>query len=375
MLPDIVFNPARREYLVVYNDRKIFNENLNNAGFILDEDGNTLHGPFPVGNQVGDFFAQRVAYDSTNDTYLVVWEDFRYVDDWMYDNGEVYGALLDADDGDMILEIAVRDDFGTPDDADQRVPVPCYNPDKNEFLIAWRDHRAGVVAGGALFGGFFNPDGTPKGPDFVIIDGPSMEGTAELFYVQEEKKYFLTWTDNRASADPDLFYFLSDNPDIYGQWLDDTAAPIGDEIPLCTAPGVQYHPHMDYDPLMKRFLISWQDWNAPGDYGVDDPGSISSQLPGDKRATLYGIPSFLTVRVVEQGTGNPIEGGLALVMGPSLPALKKANAGGRWNIPKDSQRNGRYMVVVMKIGYHMEIVFLDYAGEPLKATIEMNKWL
>jgi len=373
MLPDIVFNPARREYLVVYNDRGIINENLNNVGFILDEDGNILHGPFPIGSQAGDSYAQYIAYNPTNDTYLVVWEDFRYVDNWMYDNGEVYGALLDAEDGSMIAEIAVRDDFGTSDDADQRVPLPCYNPDKNEFFIAWRDHRAGVVAGGALFGGFFNPDGTPKGPDFVIIDGPSMEGTVELSYVQEEKKYFLAWTDNRASTTPEQFYFLSDNPDIYGQWLDDTGKPIGDEIPLCTAPGVQYHPHMDYDPVTKRFLITWEDWNAPNDYGVGDITNISSARPGDKRATLYGIPSFLTVRVVESATGDPVEGALALVMGPALPVLKKTNEWGWFNIEKKSQSTGTYLVIVLKVGYPIGIQLVNYTGDPLKSTMEMSK--
>jgi hypothetical protein len=373
LLPDIVFNPSRREYLVLYNDRNIFNAKLNNVGFILDENGDVLHGPFPVGNQVGDFTAQRAVYNPMNDTYFVVWEDLRHVEDWMYDNCDVYGAVLDVE-GNMIGgEFPVIDDFGTPGDADQRVPVPCYNPDKDEFLIAWRDHRAGVVAGGALIGGFYNPDGTPKGPDFVIIDGPSMDGSIEPYYVEEEQKYFIVWTDNRASTDPEQFYFLSDNPDIYGQWLDDTATPIGDEIPLCIAPEAQYQPHLDYDPVMKRFLISWQDYNAPNDYGVGDITDISSLLPGDKRATLYGIPSFLSGRVVEEGTERPVEDAWVLVIGPSLPALRQTNVGGWFNIQKGFQLNGTYVVMVFRSGYKMAIQTVSYAGEAQEAIVEVNK--
>ena len=102
---------------MVYSDRNIFNdEYLNLIGFILDENGNTIHGPFPVGNQVGDFYAPDGAYNPANDTYLIVWEDFRNVPDWLYPC-DIYGALIDAEDGTMIKEIAVIDDsaLGEPE--------------------------------------------------------------------------------------------------------------------------------------------------------------------------------------------------------------------------------------------------------------------
>ena len=114
MLPEVVFNSERREYLVIVNDRDVFNEYLNNVGYIIDGDGTPLSGPFPVGNQVGDFYAARGAYNPNNDTYLVVWEDFRHATDWLDTICEVYGALLDAD-GDMIDEIPIIDDYGLPE--------------------------------------------------------------------------------------------------------------------------------------------------------------------------------------------------------------------------------------------------------------------
>ncbi|MEE8381606.1 MAG: hypothetical protein V3R78_07010, partial [Thermodesulfobacteriota bacterium] len=290
-LPEVIFNSVRREYLVVYNDYNVFNVYQNNVGFILDENGNPIHGPFPVGNHVGDawrgaqFYASRGTYNPTNDTYLVVWEDFRYATDWL--ECDMYGTLLDAD-GNMIVESPIMDDHGTLGIADQRVPVPCYNPNRNEFLVVWRDFRPSLDNYG-IMGRFIGADGTLKGPEFVVIDPPGMQGIMELLYIEEEKKYFANWTDTRNATEPGLFYFLSDNADIYAIWLDESGSPIGDEIPICVEPDVQMHAKMDYDPVKKRFLIAWYDYNAPNDYGAEDePTGISSD--GDIRGTIYGVP-------------------------------------------------------------------------------------
>jgi hypothetical protein len=326
---------------------------------------------------VGDFYSQRAAYNPTNDTYLVVWEDFRNVTNWVWEPCDIYGALLDAD-GKMIVEIPVLDDYfddnGTPGGSDQRVPVACYNPDRNEFLVAWRDDKDTLDDYG-IMGRFIDPEGIPKGPEFVVLDGPGMQGTIELIYVEEEKKYFASWTDTRHASDPREYYFLSDDADIYASWLDETGRQIGDEITLCEEPDVQMHPHMDYDPVMKRFLITWGDWNAPNDYGVGEEfeEGLTSDIPGDVRATIYGIPSFLTVRVVESATGDPVESALALVIGPSLPTLKQTNVGGWFNIEENSHPAGKYLVVVFKLGYPMAIRIVNYTGESLRETIELGK--
>ena len=88
---------------------------------------------------------------------------------------------------------------------------------------------------------------------------------------------------------------------------------------------------------------------------------------------IYGVPSFLTIRVVEQGAEDPVEGAYVLVIGPSLPTMKKTNVGGWFNISKKSQPNGKYLAVVLKLGYFPTIQAVNYAGEPLKETIEMKK--
>jgi len=96
--------------------------------------------------------------------------------------------------------------------------------------------------------------------------------------------------------------------------------------------------------------------------------------PSDVRATLYGLPSFLTVRAVDDGgEGNPVQGAMVLVMGPGMPGVGKTNEGGWFSIPKGLQLNGFYMVAVIKAGYRMALQMVPYAGTSLQETIELNK--
>jgi len=373
MIPIVVFNPLRREYLVAYSDRNIYNAHLNLVGFILNEDGTSRVGPFPIGNQLGDYYAPRVAYNPNEDTYLVVWEDMRNVVDWA-DPIDIYGALLDSD-GNMIVEIAVIDDHDIPepDAGDQRVPVPVYNPDKDEFLVIWEVDEQPWVDDSAIKGRFLNPDGSIKGEIFTIVDEPRQQHWPDIQYIAEYQKYFMVWNDCRNDGQPaGTDWWVSPAMDVYARWLDDTGSPIGDEILIAEREGAGENwkqiPLIAYSPVAKRFLIPWYDRRASGN-------TAFGEAPSDVKATLYGIPPSLRVRVVEEGTGNPLEGAWTLVLGPSLVAFEKTNGEGEcwFDIEADSQSAGTYLVMVFKLGCTMAIKFVNYADSPLQETVEVVK--
>ena len=60
-----------------YNDSR--NGNADVFGVILDEAGNIVKGDFAVNNSKGDQINAYACYNSTDDTYLISWEDFRNV--------------------------------------------------------------------------------------------------------------------------------------------------------------------------------------------------------------------------------------------------------------------------------------------------------
>jgi hypothetical protein len=356
---------------VVYSDRNIYNEHLNLIGFILNEIGNPIHGPFPVGQQLGDYYAPRGAYNPDDDNYLVVWEDFRHVADWL-EPCDIYGVLLD-NEGDMIAEIPVMDDAGMAGEEDQRVPVPAYNPDKNEFLVVAKTAKLGLISEtGVIFGRFVKADdGTLPGPAFTIVDEPRIQHWPNIEYIEEEKKYLMVWNDCRNDGQPSEDpWYRSPAIDVYARWLDNTGRPIGKEILIAEREGTGENwkqvPTIAYSPVMKKFLITWYDRHAAGG---DTP---FAGAPSDVKGTLYGAPSFLSARIVEEGTGSPVEGASVLVVGPSFPALERSNVGGWFNIVKHFQLRGIYLVMAFKSGYKMAIKTITYAGEPLQETIEMN---
>ena len=249
---------------------------------------------------------------------------------------------------------------------DQRVQILAYNPDKDEFLAAWRDKRDSFEDGVAIVGVIIKDDGTIPEEDFVIIDTKGSQSFPQFVYVQERKQYFMVWDDTRNGKD---------NSDIYANWLDDSGLPVGEDIPICTDPGNQGYSNIAYNPLLKQFLITWRDQNAPDDHDVlpDEGGGHIPGTPGNIMGALYGVPSFLSCRVLEEGTGNAVEGATALVIGPGIPALMITNSDGWFNLAKSFHFNGPYLVLLFKQGYQMDLEFVPYQGEPIQMTVEMTK--
>jgi hypothetical protein len=197
----------------------------------------------------------------------------------------------------MIVEIPIMDDFGMPDEGDQRVPNVAYNPDKNEFFVVWEVKKLSLdepgIIGSGLVGRFINADGTFAGPAFTVVDEPRIQHWPSLVYVQDEQKYFISWTDSRDDGLPpgDPWYF-SQKMDIYASWFDDTGLPLGDEIALCDCEGMQTSGVVAYNPAEKRFLVTWYDRHAPNDWSIVNPNPSDpfGEIPSDVRATLYGMP-------------------------------------------------------------------------------------
>ena len=382
----IAFDPDKRQYLAVWGDRGIYSKWTDNIAFILDEDGNTLKGPFMAQTGEGNHFPYDIQYNPANKTYMTNWEDFRHSGPpYWYWPDDIYGAILD-NEGTIVKDYAVIEDCGTPEMSDQWWPSWALNTDKNEWLVTWVDKNSKWEAKTALLGRIINADGTLKGEPFLIIDGHKTEAQQALVYVPKEKKYFMVWQDSSEFAIDPAQFWLAEN-DIYGSWLDDNGKPAGDFITIYKGPGDQTIPRVNYNPLMDQFLITWWDTYALQDYQpldcenimwagpVEEGGDIAMPMMGlwlgDMNGTLYGKPSFLAVRVVTQATGKPVEGANVTVVGLGLFQTQKTNIGGWCNLPKEAQSNGKYYVVAWGKGA-MAMEQVQYKGEPLQATIELK---
>jgi len=286
--PNIVFNSERQEYLVAYNDKLSGYPTIDNIYCILNENGDAIiNGPFTVGTLTGIQFNPQMAYNPNDDTYLVAWEDFRHVPGMGMRN-EQYGALLDGE-GNMIgNEIAIKDDYGTATEGTQAGETVVYNPDKNEFLVAWSDGSTYLSRGG-IVGRIIRADGRFGGEEIVIIDAPGGQAWPQIVYSQKRKGYFMVWTDGR-NGDLNAPPWPLTEADIYGRWLNSAGQPVGEaDIPICVKPGFQQNAALAYDEDMDRFLILYRD-SETNDFPVlPGEGPMGMGSKGDIKAVLYGV--------------------------------------------------------------------------------------
>jgi hypothetical protein len=284
MHPAIVFNTQRREYFITYNDSRDGDANI--FGIILGEDGSIVKPEFRVNGAEGGQINPHSCYNPRDDTYLVNWEDFRNVDDWM-ENSDMYGALLNGEGEVLVNDIPMRDDFGTDDEGDQRHNNIVYNPDRNEFLASWSDNGRPSLRNGGAVGRIVNADGSLGDNEIIISDEAGFQMFPHIVYIEERQMYFAVWEDGRNNENPDTIYWRdADNWDVYAGWLDASGNRVGDDIPVCTIEGIQRYSNVVYSPQADRFLIAWQDVVAESGWGEGGEQHVTEE-GGNIMASIY----------------------------------------------------------------------------------------
>jgi hypothetical protein len=293
--PVLVFNSKRKQYLIGTADR-FHSDEYDNVGFIVDEDATVLKGPFFFGEGNGDWthVLYYAAYNPLDDTYFIPWEDFRHATGaWYFGPNDIYAALLNGD-GTTRADIPVIED-STEGEYEQWYPCVTYNPDKNEFFVAWFDETPSLVEDGGIVGRLFNAEGSFKGEPSVLVDTTGSQGDVAMVYVQKHKRYFIVYQSTQnfvQSPDDPPWYFEND---IYARWVDEDGLPLGEEIPIYLGEGDQTMPQVSYSPHSDRIFVTWWDTHAPDDF---DPlpgetgqfAEISSVVMGNLgRGNLYGV--------------------------------------------------------------------------------------
>ncbi len=364
--PFIVFNPVRKVYFITWDDgNDIF-------GIMLKEDGSVDIDTFVVCDAEGEQIFTDMSLNARDGSCLITWEDFRHVANWRED-GDIYGTLVSSTGEILKKDIPVCNDYGTENAGDQRQQHQTYNSKANNFFVVWWDERPTTQDGG-IYARIINADGEPAGEDFELVDNPNPQIFCSVRYHEKSDKIFAVWDDKR-DADPDSDDVKEqDRKDIYARWFLPTGEPDGPEIPMETQDGEQRNPKVIYNPLMDRFLISWRNYNIEEEGGGGEAigGGHISEAPGNVEGMLYGVPSFMTARVVDMESGLPVEDATATVIGIGTFDSIKTNSGGWFNISEDDQKKGWYVVIVSKAGYGTFFDFIKYNGNPVDMTVSLS---
>lgn len=280
----IAFNTRKRQFFVVYNSSESGSPDI--KGVILDASGTPVTDELMINDAQGDQYNPVIAYNPTDDTYLINWEDFRNVPTWEQ-NGEIYGALLDGDGTVLVNDIPMIDDFGTPEEGDQRHNQIAYDTDKNQFFVCWTDMVPSLDNVGVR-GRFITAGGELAGPVFTVVDGTGPQIFPHALYVASRKSYFVMWEDGRNQEDPGITWRNSTNLDIYGKWMSSDGKFFSKEIVFCDDPGVQRYSSISYADKSDRILVAWQDI-VEEDLKLGETDDQSGQHVKEKGGNIYAI--------------------------------------------------------------------------------------
>lgn len=130
---NILGGGTRKEFFVVWQDDRAGNEDIYGQRF--NESGATIGGEIAISTAAGNQTKPSVAYNFTNDKYVVAWTDTRD------GNNNIYVQKIDAGTGGLAgINIQVTSDASNQ----EKVNIASENAG-NTLLITWEDSRNGNV--------------------------------------------------------------------------------------------------------------------------------------------------------------------------------------------------------------------------------------
>jgi len=303
--PAIAYNSKSNEYLVVWQNKESPLANWNICARVVSSIGNVPDDPGFCVAEPGDKQFPAVVYNNTDNNYLVAWQDARDLGSLGWD---IYVQLISgvgkSENGSRpFTEIRLRSG------GDQGSPAIAYNGTDNEYLVVWQDRWCIVspppVTADDIYGRTVSNTGNPKGdiiPISVATDCKSQDGqqNAAIAYNSEDNQYFVVWQDSRNGnwdiygqflsttgdliggtfpiieilADqqfPDIAYNSQDNVYLvvwqdnrYGDWAIhgrrvSRAGQLYGDFLISRSQGSERIPAIAYDSKDNEYLVVWQD--------------------------------------------------------------------------------------------------------------------
>ena len=240
--PAIAYNSTTDQYLAVWEDFR------GDVGFgsdvyaqIVNSDSSMAGANFSI-TVVNDWQrSPKPAYNSVANKYLVVWQEESYDG-----KGDIYGRMVNAN-GTLSLAqfpIATAVEY-------QWNPDLVYNPITNQFLVVWQDDRM-VPGDNDIYGQFVNADRTLSGNNFAISNPSTDQLLPSVAYNTTDNQYLVIWQDDRNPAS---------DADIYGQVINGNGSLNGGNFAISTASANQDYPDIAYASSANRYLVVWEQSN------------------------------------------------------------------------------------------------------------------
>jgi subtilisin family serine protease len=273
--PRLAYDPVGDAYLALWRQSNGISNTL--AGQMIASDG-TLSGTlFAIATFTGTQSSYALAANTTSGGYLVVWNDAADED---YD---VYAQLITASGqltGTRLTVIA--------DSTDQLDVAVAYNAKTNEYLIVWAEQ--GLYSGWDLYGRRLRANGTFASIPFTVSAvSPSNERHPAVAAETTLGWYTVVWDDDRNGR-----------YDIYGRRLTSTGGATVWETQIFAAPPdvTDYgYPHIIFSATSNEHVVLWTETWATGDI-------VGQRVSASGGLVVSGNKFNLTTDAAHQGLGG-----------------------------------------------------------------------
>jgi len=278
--PDVAYNSAADEYLVVWEYDYYGNDSdYDIVGQRVSASGTLLGGTFFVGGYVRDECKPRLAYNSTANDYLVVWEYDYY--DGNVSSYMIWGQLVQADGS------LSGDDFFVGGFLlyDELKPQLAYNSAGNEYLVVFEFDPNGNGSNYIILGQRVQADGTLSGDYIVVSSLIYDELKPQLAYNSAEDEYLVVFEFDYNGNDTDY--------DCIGRRITASGAPAGGAF--FVGGWINRHelrPQIAYNGAANGYLVIWE-YDFYGDGSDWDVVGQRLAASGQKQGKAYFIGGFI----------------------------------------------------------------------------------
>jgi len=175
MNPKIAFESTNQKFLVIWRDRR---EGFDLYGRIVNADGTLSGNEFVISETSEVFNPGEVIVDTTNHRFMVVW----IRESWPI---QVFGRILNPN-GTFLGSAFPISENTVSDDWDQQFPSVGFDHQNQRYLVAWSDNRSGNSYG--LYGQFVSPSGAvAKLENFQIVELPDRNFYSAKFMLPRDE--------------------------------------------------------------------------------------------------------------------------------------------------------------------------------------------
>ncbi len=273
--PSVAYNSTDNEYLVVWqedgagldNEFEIHGQRLDADGNEIGTDNFRISNQGPDGNTGFDGYDPAVAYNATANQYLVVWSG-----DVAAGEDEIHGEILNADGTITVADFQISS-AGSGSTRDAFSPAVAWNSTDNQYLVAWHEDADNSDNEFEVHGQLLDASGTEIGTDDFRISNAGDDGDAQLdgrtpkvVHNSANNEYFVVWEHDISAGEDEIF----------GEILNASGAVVKSDFRISvTGPEENevhdaLNPDVAYDSDLNQYLVVWRSDHDEGGQTVDE---------------------------------------------------------------------------------------------------------